>query len=1062
MIESTKRGIALGAALLLCLLAHAHAGEDLMDRHKDIKLPVYEDNVLKAMLKARSADAINPMRNHPVINLRQVHILVYDKLPTSPTGLMRDEQPPLTAEITSDRGVFERRGQAGDGQEDIARLEGNVAVKRYVPSKQPGTDASPETEVKCDNATWNHRLGVLTGTGPVRVVVLQTGEGASNTTITGTDYRYIMRTEGDKTPAPSHFLDSEDNPGGGVELYRNVMMYSRESAPDGGASLTTEVKCRGPAKYDVDHREVSFEKDVHVNRDSIEIFGDYLKASLGENPESAQSIREIIAWSTKHGEVRIKGSAGDTASGERPVSYTARGEYAHFDQQSKLLVLKDRRRDRVPVAQWGEHEISDKELIFHVDGGKLQAKGGRGKVRLAGGTGTLGPSPQGGKTPTTIHYRRRLFYDRGARYALFEGGVTLVNDRVKLVCDSLRVEFTEGETPEVARALAEGNVVLTSEGRRATSSRMELLPQPTALREAGNLEPILCEKVVLSGTPTPEIEMEGNGGFFQAPQIVLKRFAVPDSPNLQTTIDAVGPGSGVFNREANDPDGTTRVLGAEEAGAAQQSVIVRYSERMLYDETTEKVRFAGNVLANSEGQVLRSDELIITLKRIQDLTPGREQSTRKTPRMLEAVGHATLHWGKRHCEGHKIVHKWAENRDERQGEIVLYGLRTQHARIWEEGGPRFSALMIRARADGGWVYSHGGGDLTLNDGPRDEKAVVTYEKDAIYTAGARGGRVVFKGNVVMRRPDMTVTGDEMEAQLEGKGTLPATTPATGGPGGASESAVLNQQLKRVIVRGNVVILTRDQRQASGAEGIVDITPIGEVMTLKGPPRGRAEVRDNQGMRLFAPQITVKQGAGVVIADGPGEVQIASLDTSTVRETVYTLNYDGELVYNMLARKIRFDKNVHLKQANVRGRCDHLTVLLNKSADMEGLRDTGLDRMQMQILAIEAAGDVRFMNFEPIAEGMDVAAGSFRPGRTVYTRSNEAYYDVVRHNILLTGGPPAPEAILAERRPGAPPLGRRFQAPKIYINTLSRDVKMRGKPQGNSPYDISRGLPFDME
>jgi len=206
--------------------------------------------------------------------------------------------------------------------------------------------------------------------------------------------------------------------------------------------------------------------------------------------------------------------------------------------------------------------------------------------------------------------------------------------------------------------------------------------------------------------------------------------------------------------------------------------------------------------------------------------------------------------------------------------------------------------------------------------------------------------------------------------------------------------------------------------AYGHVGELTIQESGDVIVLHGREDRQAQVRDLQGMRLYAPRITVLQSTGIVTADGPGKVYVTStapLGQVGVRvggpaptEVNYLVLYDGEVKYNSLARMIKFRENVELRQENVQGRADVLVLNLEEApgAASGPQPETGL-----QVKSAEAEGRVRFKRFEPAQFNSDKNIPLLdRPGKTVYTKSAQAFYDITEQTVKLFGGPPDPEAV----------------------------------------------------
>ncbi|MCX7934831.1 MAG: hypothetical protein N3A66_06180, partial [Planctomycetota bacterium] len=305
------------------------------------------------------------------------------------------------------------------------------------------------------------------------------------------------------------------------------------------------------------------------------------------------------------------------------------------------------------------------------------------------------------------------------------------------------------------------------------------------------------------------------------------------------------------------------------------------------------------------------------------------------------------------------------------------------------------------------------GELGLPDNEGLPQAKVSYAGEAIYRSFPNGtSKAFFRRNVVMQRGDLTVRGDEMEVDLEQEAEEKARATASGAKAALPD---LPRRLRRAVVRGRVVVI-RGQRTAKGAIGELLVRATGDVINLKGTPREKVEVEDREGVRLLAPAISVAQASGVVTAEGPGELRVTSIEPlrgvagATVRgggrrPVDYLLQYDGQLLYNQLARKVKFSDNVRLKEENLEGRCDRLEMTLAEEAGLER-GETGV-----QVRTIEAEGDTRFKRFEPAKTPAERKADPLeREGRTVFTKSASAIYDAVARKLRIAGGPPPPMAL----------------------------------------------------
>lgn len=1062
--------------LLLALLPIAgtlSAGQ-AANEYEKVRLRYYKKEQLITELLADRAQTSGETTKAPAVQLERVTILVYDTL--SDPSSVEDKPPPLRARITSDTGAYcEMPPDESGVAEKVAHLKGNVQVFRYLAlpsSSPPPIDAT----VNCDNATYYHLRQLLSGTGYVKMTQRDT------CVIEGEDFTYRILREGTHPGETVIGLETDfKEMGGWFEFGRNITMIitrplARKKKEETSSSAKNDersvITCQGPARYNIDTGEALFQNRVVVTRQRMELKCDFLRVRI--HPETHELL-EILAWSEDRGKVSIRGIVASEherlTGGGTP--FLAHAKIAHYDEQTGELLLTDDRPRRLPLLEYGgSRRISDQRIRFDTRKNILRTEGGQGfaslqaPIALPAGTA----KEANAATPTEITYTQGLEFDHEKHTAIFRGNIQLKHDTLILTSDLLTVHLdpqgpADREGLRIAKVVAgreEGSerpVIILREGKRAVAAQAVLTPSPppSSLASEGLL---LRETLVLTGPPNPQVEEPG--GFFEARQLSIERIQRIGDPAPQSMITAPGPGSCVFDpkrdREEEKTDASSPPL------PEADPTMVRFGKVMIYDETNNLIRFQGDVVATNGDQVLHSEEVIVEMAESEE--KNEKQETRKTIRRLSAVGDAKLHWGIRHCEGERVVREIhrARNLDR----ITLFGTKERPAVVWEEKGNRFVAPVITAESNGRQIHANGGGELVMIDGSGEGTAVVTYKSGAVYTGKEDGtGQVVFNENVEMRRKDMLVKGDQMITVLEGGSEQEVADLAIEMPRGVGH---VPSRVREVTVLGSVVI-RQMTRVAFGERGNVLLSPEGDVITLEGASKGnRAEIRDSEGLRMLAPRITLKQASGIVQATGPGEVHVAG-GGETARLALgadippseakvdYILYYDGSFVYNALARRIRFEENVRLVQENVRGRCDVLSLILSKTPEIKTEADLESVREQVRILAIEAQGKVRFRRFEPADPNDPISDPTLRLGKTVFTQSEEAYYDVEQRTILLSGGPPKPQAIQQVTkgdRNQRVSSRVRFQAGKIWIDVATGDVKMRETDSESVKYIPSAG------
>ena len=1012
--------------------------------YTDVRFQLYNsDNQFTGELITGEANASKLDRRDPRVDLKNgVVIELYDTDYTV-TG---DKKPPLKVKITSDSGVFmQAQNKETKELQQIVILDGNVVVTRYAKTKVVGGEQEIDSVVNCDKAKWNHNTGILNGYGLVSM------KRADNTImLSGKGMVYEVNPE----EQIEFSLDDENQELRGVlEITSDVELVVNQKNSSGRIDKNNRVKvnCAGTGRYDFDNTEMYFSDDVRVVRANMLIKSDFLKVVLSKN-EGRRKFEEMVAWCTDDRVVDITGS-GDPRNLESKIgSWKASAEYARYIESTGEMLLTDEREGMLPLAQMDDVIIQDNTISFYVKEERFYATGTDGVARLKAALDDYDSDTEGqDATETVVYFNENLLFDQIKSVAQFTGEVRLVSSGMELDTDRLLIDFVsdamgDSKASSVKKATALGNVKLLYQSKNATCEKLEITPNLQDRSRPDKKGRLLLDNFVLSGTPLPEIEIS-NGGFFQAKKISINRYKVLSTGERTVYINATGPGSGSIGTTNIAPNETVEGL----------STIIRFSKKMLYDEMDDRVDLYGEVTASNNDQVLSSDRLLITLSNVAGSNSkdgGNKEITR-----LTAVGNANMHWGTQHCEADKVDRQIKKNG---KGQVILVGTKTRHAKIWEESGAAFQGPWIKAADDGSWIYSSGGGELSMLDRETNEKAMVIYSGDAYYSTKGKTSQAIFSDNVILRRGNMKVTGDKMKAELVSTQDGGDLAIAENAEEAGVPTATLPKRLKRVTIEGNVIV-RQGMRVAFGNKGQVDIGDKGDLMLLAGTEDVPAEVNDNNGFSLFAPRIMIKESAGIVTASGPGEVKIvgsgavenAGVDPMLVDASggTYRLFYNGKILYNQLLNKIRFEKDVRMVQDTLRGRCDLLTVYLNKAPEgLDGTKDTG---EPIKVENIETYGNVRFESYPSAFEGRDPTN---LPGRTVFTRSEEAHYDAKHHVILLTGKNRPAEVLFQELGNGNR-MRYLQKADRIWYNTLTKEIKVTGSNQQSMPLSPTGPLRF---
>lgn len=1048
---SVRSLLLLLSVIIPALLPCAGAGEQRAGLHNEYfnaRFRLFRDEKFVCEITADKADATNVDQRDPKVNMTGVSVEIFESS-LIPAG---DTKPPLKVRITSDRGTYmSALDPASKQMQDIVVLEGNVVVLRY--QRVQSAEAVPELEstLRCDQARWNNSTGVLNGSGNVQMAredgtLKLGGEG--------------MIYEIDKEKQGGLDIDMDTGQMGGLlEIQRNVRMEVRQKNAAGlidNNTLTT-VTSGGSGRYDFDRGEMLFRTNVNVTRSNMRIACDRLKLLLAEEDSTGSRFREMFAESAADGVVDISGKGNPNDPRDRNIGeWRASARYARYKEEAGELLLTDDRPDFLPLARLENNIIRNNTVLFYIREERLFATGENGETII---NADDAPLPAGGvrEEKVVVRFKERLFYDQRRNVAQFTKDVRLSSaglqmDAQKLVVDFAMLSAADGARASKLRKLtASDDVRLLYQNRKARCAQLEMVPNPEPNPQPDASGRVMLDQYTMSGTPLPEIELPG-GGYFQARQIVTTRYLRPDTGQRTVHITAAGPGSGLFGG-GSDAQGAPSVPTAD-------AMTIRYSNNMYYDELDDKVDFHGEVTATRSDQVLRSDRLLAWLVP----SAGQADHERKEIQRLTAVGNANMHWGLNHCEASSIDRRISAGGRREDDKITLFGTASRPARIWEENGASFQGTQITAASDGSAIYSQGGGELMMLDRNTNEKAMVSYSSDAYYRVMPNSDSyAIFRGNVVMRRGNMKVTGDKMRADLElVKGATPGMMPdmSVVADSGVS-SATLPRRLKRVTVESNVVI-RQGNRVAFGNKGQVDIGEEGDVMLLEGKENERAEINDNNGFTLFAPRVMVREAAGTITAAGPGEVRIAGagsaasvgMDTSGlgVGGGNYQLLYGGRLLYNMVGRTIKFEQDVRLNQEALYGTCQQLTVFLSH----DGAGRAGAEE-RIKVDNIECLGNVRFTRLPEPPAGRNPFA---LPGRTVLTKSQQAHYDAKSNVILLTTPGAQAHVILQEISANGRPSARYLQsAERVWVNTISGEINVTDSNNRQQIVPLSPGGPL---
>lgn len=1035
-----RRFLILG--LLFCGAVGFAAEGGISKEYADAEFQLYKDDVFFCQINAARAVATNIGEvGAQQIKMDDVVVTVYDTAAPAENG-----NQPVKLSIASSKGTYlQIRADTGASQ-DIVVLDGApgkpVVVKRF------RRDGSLDATITCsDSAKWNNTAGILNGAGEVTM-----RREDRTLTVVGVDMTYEIANRKDDFD----LIDGDGQELGGVlEILREVEMEIVRQDRYGKLipSSATKIRSHGSARYDFDQHRINFADTVNVTRDRLRINSQYLNVVL-DAQSGDDSFKELVAWSDDD-EVKINGRGNPGAAGDDLGDWSAFGQYARYNESSGELLITDDRAGKLPLARLENHEIRNQRITYLINNQILEATGEHGEARLGGGIGDYDAAETApADDRTIINFTKRLFFDQKNRIAVFDQNVKLRNPDLQLTAQKLQVDFTElsgardnkDAMARVHKITATDNVEVLYQNRQARADRLEMTPSHS--RAAGSRGLILLDKFELSGTRQPEIETPGNG-YFIAKKITLYRYERSVNGQRVVYVEAVGPGSGILGGERRELGNAYDVTAS--------GTIINFKSHMVYDQMSDTVDFYGQVTANSGEQVLSSYRLMLYLL--------EREPERKEIRRLDAIGNqqerVTLDWRLHHCEAARIVREYACGRPNVKELIMLEGMPNFPAKVWEENGAVFYGPKIVTNPTGTTISSIGAGELTLLDRSTNEKATVHYSGRADYLVSGENSRAIFRDNVTLRRADMVVTSDVMQADLvkDASVSAPVETPAMAGDDTAA--ATLPRRLSRVIVEGKVTV-RQGTRQAIGAKGQVNINDDGDVMILEGDQRQLAEVDNRDGFRLLAPRLMVRETQGLITATGRGQVflsgQAVNMSSAFAAEGAssdgdYKLTYGGQMLYNMPEGKITFQRDVVMTQATLQAKCDLMTIRLERGAN---LTDRG---SQARAETLECVGNVYFNSFPSSVTGVADPFGL--SGTTIRTRSANATYSASLHQLVLSGAP-LPQ-ILRSQIPATNEMSRIFQQnERVWIDTQTGMIDFGGDKQNISPWPADRPLIFPGE
>lgn len=966
-----------------------------------------------------------------------------------------------------------------------------------------------ETIIRCQHAQWNNTLRKLNGDGDVEMEQ----EGSK---INGTGFLYLADDDAmDAGGGASNIKDW----GGIVFIEHNACMeidrggafsMSGDPLPDGDKrSEKTIITCEDTASYKLREKEIQFEKNVEIIRSDMTITSDILKVFLRHEddplPETqcdqAQTplpgqVKNIVAtigrrsWS-----VVVTGYRTNPVTGEREPQYVAKGGRADFDYDNNRINLTDSREQMFPEVVFGRDgndRITDRNLtfVFHTpcpgeeveDAAaetvldSLNTFGGRGEVELR----TRPDDPASGPSIVTrVNYRGEMSYSRQDGRIRFLDRVTLKREDLAISSELLdiRLNNTDSgmELNQVRRILAEDNVEIQSGDYNAKSERAEYDVYTGVAGPPGSG----LDTLRLFGPPQATWIRDSKGNQITAPEIHMQRLTVGSGQKDQHLMVARG-GVSVCD------------FVTEPATATEKAKVVSIScvNGMEYNQVNKKARFEGQVTAASDAPednyVLNSDRLLVDFEESPD--PDKPGEYLTWIRRITAEGNARLMQDTRLCEAANIIRDFPSS-DSRAGDIYLQGVpaqgdrRARPAAYREQNGDKlgsqFVAPLIKSSSKGDLIQANGPGELSMPDedstSPTD-RAIIQFAGAASYESFGEGqpSEAKFWGGVKMTQPSrkVEIVSEELDARFANDG----------GQGGSFTGTASNVdiehigRLRRVEGRNNVKIVSATSdggfQTAVGDVGVVEFTGSGNVVRLtadRSTDRRRyVMARNSKGMTIRSPEIEVREAQGITRASGPGDLQIPPDEAGDGMAKVPTrvlYGENGSMVYNELSLGIRVTNNVRVVQPgpggnwsypSLDGICDRLDIMLGEPP---GESMTGTDALS-RVTRMDAIGSVLLRVYaEPPPENPNME-WYLRPGTTLFTRGDQAVYDVPKGEISIfcLDNHRQPQLLLNIVEGSGSPRRQRMKADRFVLKTTPpRSWNFQGQLDSSA---IRDGEPFD--
>jgi lipopolysaccharide export system protein LptA len=276
---------------------------------------------------------------------------------------------------------------------------------------------------------------------------------------------------------------------------------------------------------------------------------------------------------------------------------------------------------------------------------------------------------------------------------------------------------------------------------------------------------------------------------------------------------------------------------------------------------------------------------------------------------------------------------------------------------------------------------------------------------------------------------MSIFGDMLDTELSKAQDISSKVKQNKAIGETEDPKLLKTNINSAVMSGNVKVKSIG-RVARGDRAVM-LRNNGSV-TLTAA--NKAELRDFQGILLHSPRFVLYHRDNVVKADGPGTIYIAASAAARAGENLsgrrgrrrrvtrrnepvkeyeglpgthpldYILSFEGDMVYNLMKRRIVFQRNVELVQQTLYGRCDQMEALL---AVDETKKAVNPENQGLTLVSAECIGNVFFRRFEPPQEGenlrevLDMGPTTNRPGTTVLVECAHSLYDIGRNKIHFT-------------------------------------------------------------